>query len=332
MGRYSARLAGLVVAVVLISATFFVAPNLNDWIFRCAMVIMLAISWDMMASAGLLSLGHSAFWGFGGYASVLSARAFGLPIVASLILSLIAGAVLGVSLALVTGRLRGVFFAISTLALSEGLRVIALMWPELTQGAVGVFVPHEIRPDVRILSLIAVLCALSTILVAYLVSKTSFHYACRAMRNHEGAAQMLGIDPFRYRIRILALSGAIASCAGGASAWYGGYLDPNIAFNLQVTIQAQIAPILGGIYSVAGPVIGSIGMVALSEVTRIWLGAHEGTSQLAFGIILVTCVLFMPQGVYGAWRRFTLRTSGHRSASTNIISADPTPELSEKKR
>ena len=120
------------------------------------------------------------------------------------------------------------------------------------------------------------------------------------MRNNEGAAQMLGVNPYRYRLGLLAISGAIASCAGGINAWYGGYLDPEVGFSLHFTILSQIAPILGGIHTLAGPVIGSFAIVAISEGTRIFFGQNEGFSQLIYGLVLVIGILFMPRGIWGA--------------------------------
>jgi branched-chain amino acid transport system permease protein len=296
-----------VAVIVLLCLPFVATTQINDWIFRVAMLCIVAVSWNLMANAGQISLGHSAFWGVGAYAGVLSANVLGVSILAGTGVAICAGAVLGAVLALATGRLRGVFFAICTLALSEGLRTAALMTPDLTGGAVGLFLNQKLRPAPADLFLIGSAAAVIAVIVSIVLANTKFHYACRALRNHEGAAQMLGIDPRQYRFAVLALSGGLASGAGSINAWYGGYLDPNIAFDLFVTVQAQIAPILGGLYTVAGPVVGSFGIVFLSEFSRIWLGAHEGASQLVFGAVLVVGILFMPKGIYGSFRRLWAR-------------------------
>jgi len=301
------RAMAILLGAALIASTLFDQPSLNDLIFRISMMVMLATSWNLMANAGLISLGHSAFWGVGSYASMLAANAWGLPLAVGLALSIVCGAVLGAMLALATARLRGFFFAICTLGLSEGLRVTTLMLPDLTGGAVGLFLNQQSRVGLHVLFLLGAFGAVFSAWIAWWLSRTRFHYACRAMRNHEGAAQMLGVDPRRYRSGVLAISGAIASCAGGINAVYGGYIDPAIAFNLHVTIDAQIAPILGGMYTVTGPVIGSVAIVVLGEATRRWFGANEGVSQLIFGAILVLGVLFMPQGIVGQWNRWRRR-------------------------
>lgn len=309
-------------AVALIGSTFWHDAQINDWLFRVSTLIMLATSWNVMANAGLISLGHSAFWGVGSYVAIMSANRLGLPLPATLLAATAAGAVVGIVLARATGRLRGIFFAIATLALSEGFRISALMLPDLTGGAVGLFLRQELRPSQGALYLVGAVGAVLSVALAGWLAVSPFQYASRAMRNNEGAAQMLGIDPRRQRMTILAISGGIASCAGAINAWYGGYLDPEVGFTLHFTILAQIAPLLGGIYTVAGPVIGAFGIVAFSEATRIWLGAIEGVSQLAFGLILVACILFMPNGLYGTWRR----AMGHgRRAAARRKGADAVP-------
>lgn len=323
------KLTAIALAAAFLASPLLEMPQVNDWLFRIATLIMLATSWNLMASAGLISLGHSAFWGVGSYAAILSANSGGLPVLVSLGFSAVFGALLGIFLAIATGRLRGIFFAISTLALSEGLRVAAFMLPDVTGGAIGLFLNAQLRPSLDTLYFIGAVGAVLSVLIAYLLSQSRFHFACRAMRNNEPAAQMLGINPFRYRMALLAISGAMASCAGGLNAWYGGYLDPGIGFNLHFTILAQIAPILGGIYTIAGPVVGSVVIVAISEGTRILLGEQQGVSQLLYGVILITGILLMPKGLWGAVTAIGERTraqgiSGRAGlAAASKVEAEP---------
>jgi branched-chain amino acid transport system permease protein len=297
------RVGAIALALAVVVLPGVASPQIDDWLFRIAMLTILATSWNLLANAGLISLGHSAFWGVGAYAAVLGSVRLGLTILPSLLLSLIAGALLGVILAFATGRLRDLFFAICTLALSEGLRTAALMLPGITGGAVGLFVPQDLRPTPTGLYTIGAAAMVVTIAIAAWFARTRYQYACRAMRSHEGAAQMLGVNPMRTRILVLALSGALAACAGGINAWRGGYLEPNTAFDLFITVQAQIAPIFGGLFTVTGPVIGAVVITALSDATRLALGSHLGVSTLVFGLVLVVAVLTMPRGLYGSLRR-----------------------------
>ena len=119
------------------------------------------------------------------------------------------------------------------------------------------------------------------------------------MRANERASQMLGVYPLKYRAAITALSGAMASLVGGIEIWHGGYIDPALAFDLHITITSQIAPILGGLYTLSGPVLGAIATILLGDTTRIALGHIQGASLLVFGLVLVGCVLYLPQGIRG---------------------------------
>jgi len=313
-------------AAVFLSFTLLGSAQVGDWMFRISTLMMLAISWNLMANAGLISLGHSAFWGVGSYAAILSANAWGLPIYLSLIVSMIFGSLLGFFLAVATGRLRGIFFAISTLALSEGLRISAFMAPDVTGGAVGLFLNPSLRPSTTTLYIIGCIGAVAAIGISVILSRSRFHFACRAMRANESAAQMLGIRPQTYRMGLVSVSGAMASCAGGINAWYGGYLDPEIGFTLHFTILSQIAPILGGVHTLVGPVIGSFAIVGLSETSRIFFGQQEGFSQLIYGLVLVIGILFMPAGIWGSVRNAWDRWSARGHSQTGEDSPSPREE------
>ena len=288
---------------LLLAAPLVGSPHVVDICFRLCSLIVLALSWNLMASAGLISLGHSAFFGLGSYAAILSANLLGIPFWLSLAGSIAAGALLGAALAMITGRLRGIFFAITTLALSEGLRVLAVMLPDLTGGAKGAYLAATSPPTPSTINLAMSVAAVLVILAVWAIGRSRYYYALRAMRDNESASQMLGIFPLRFRVAITAISGCMASLAGGIEVWHGGYLDPAIAFDLHITIIAQIAPILGGLYTLSGPILGSVATVFLADVTRISFGHIQGASLLVFGLVLIGCVLYLPHGIRGAVAR-----------------------------
>lgn len=319
MTRISIATASFTVLCVLwIAAAWAATPSQADLLFRASTLIVMGISWNLMANAGLISLAHASFFGVGGYVAVIVARSFGLPLLAALPLSIAGGALLGVFLALATGRLSGLFFAIATLAVSEGLRVVALMAPALTGGALGLDMPQPLRHSVHVMSVSAALLAAASAAISMFLSRSKFHYACRAMRSGEAAAQMLGLNPLHYRLQVLALAGGLASCIGGLSAWYAGFLDPRIAFGLNLTIVAQIGPILGGLYTVAGPVVGAVVLTGVSEATRLGFDSNEAFGQLLFGAILVGGILLMPQGICGVWNDMRQRQRDSRAGRPGL--------------
>ena len=296
-------IVGVAGAILLLLLPLLGSPTWVDLAFRTCSVIILAVSWNLMASAGLISLGHSGFFGVGGYVAILTANKLGASFAVTLLGAVLAGAILGASLALITGRLKGIYFAIATLAMSEGLRVAAVMLPGVTGGSRGAYLAPSVPANVTSINLAMSIAAVAVCVIAWLVSRSRFHFAFRAMRANESASQMLGIFPLKYRTGITAISGAMASAAGGIELWHGGYLDPAVAFDLHITIMAQIAPILGGIYTLSGPILGSVATIALGDFTRLVLGHIEGVSLLVFGGVLVVCVLYLPQGIHGALSR-----------------------------
>ena len=306
----------LAVSVLVIAIPLAGNPGWMDFAFRACSLVVLAVSWNMMASAGLISLGHSGFFGLGAYVAILSANRLGAPFAASLLGCLVAGALLGSGLALITGRMRGVYFAIATLATSEGLRVGAVMLPDLTGGSKGAYLDAANSPGVVAVHLAMAATAVAVCLIAWGISRSRFHFAFRAMRANEAASQMLGIFPLKYRTAIMAISGAMASLVGGIEVWHGGYLDPAVAFDLHVTITSQIAPTLGGIYTLSGPIIGGVVTVLLADATRLGLGQVDGASLLVFGLALVACVLYLPHGIVGALRRMRARRPAPALAET----------------
>ena len=301
-GSAAATAAGLAAGLVALAIPLLGTPLLVDIDFRICALLMVAVSWNMMAGAGLVSLGHSAFWGLGSYVAILAANDFAVPFAASILPAMLAGGLLGAGLALITGRLRGIYFAISTLAASEGLRVLATMLPDVTGGGNGLYLDSTLFPGQTAIGLAAPCGAILAALVAWAISRSRYAFALRAMRDNELASQMLGVAPIRFRIGIMAVAGAIATAGGAINAWHGGYLDPGVAFDLKTTIDAQIAPILGGVYTLPGPIIGAVATIGFEELTRALFGGMVGISLLVFGIVLVVVVLCMPQGIFGLLR------------------------------
>jgi ABC-type branched-subunit amino acid transport system ATPase component/ABC-type branched-subunit amino acid transport system permease subunit len=302
MRKRMASVAGTVLLVAALGAAAAAGGRATDWAFQIAVLIPLAISWNIMGGAGLLSLGQSAFWGVGYFASAIVSHASFGSFTASLVVALFTGMFAGAVLALLTGRLRGVFFAISTLALSEGLRVVATMMPDLTGGAAGIYVDNAVAPAPWVIVAAAVGFAGLSVLVSLVLSWSPLQLAMRAMRNNEHASQMLGINPLFYRTLVSGLCGGMAAIAGCLGGWRGGYVTPEIAFDLNYAILAQIAPILGGIYTVPGPILGSIAVVILSELTRLLL-AQEGYGLLIYGLVLAVAIKYMPHGLYALFVR-----------------------------
>ncbi len=297
----------MVALVLLALAPAAGSAYLLDFGIRVVTTIVLAVSWNIAAGAGLISLGHAAFWGVGAYAGVLAlgrTHSVALGVLAGGVAALAVGLLLGV----VSARMRRFYFAIATLAYAEALRVAAITFPGVTGGSVGLFVPTGAVPRPVTIFYILLAVAAGCVALSFVLAARRAGYAFSAMRDDEDAAMSVGVHPFRYRLLALALSAAPVGAAATLATAYAAFLDPDIAFDPAISIEAQIATIAGGIYTLAGPVVGAVVVTTLAEVARQAFGA-QSASLLIFGVILVSLILFLPGGVAGGLRRMVVARS-----------------------
>lgn len=266
------------------------------------MFIALAVSWDVVARTGQLSLAHGAFFGVGAYTVALAHKYAALPPLAGLGVAAIVG--LGVALALgaVTLRLRGIYFAIATLAFGEVLRTVALQVPEVTGGTIGIAMPPLFDGD-RIASYyLATAIALAAVAISLAVRYTRLHYAVTAIRTNETVAAAMGVPVVRTKVLAFTASAVVATLAGGFYMPFITHIDPNDAFEVSRSVAALAFPIFGGIYTTVGPVIGTVVLRSLEEYLRVTPPWKEGY-QVVYGAVIVIAVLFIPRGLVGLTQR-----------------------------
>ncbi|AEV16399.1 Inner-membrane translocator [Thermus sp. CCB_US3_UF1] len=256
----------------------------------------LALSWDLVARTGQLSLAHGAFFGLGAYGAGLLAPGLGtLP--ALLLGALLAGAgalVLGA----VTLRLHGLYFAIASLAFSEVLRTLTLRLA-FTGGPIGLPVPP---PFGGAWPLAAYYLGFGAFLLAVALSLwaegSPFRLAQAATRQSEAVARVLGVRVVRVKLLSLLLGSLVAGLAGGVYGMKALFLSPYDAFSLGRAVEALVIPIFGGLYSTLGPLLGGVVLVGLEQALRLWI--KEGY-LVVYGAILVLVILFLPRGLLGLW-------------------------------
>jgi len=257
------------------------------------LITALALSWDLLARTGQLSLAHGAFFGLGAYAAGLTAKALGpLPALG------VGMAVAGLSslvLGLATLRLQGIYFAIATLAFSEVMRTLVLKAP-FTGGPIGLPVP----PAFPGLPLGGYYLAFSALLLAVAISlglaRSRLAYAQAATRQGEAVARVLGVPVVRVKLVSFLLSSALAGLTGGVYAFKTLFLTPYDAFGLGRAVEALVIPIFGGLYTTSGPLLGGFLLVGLES----WLRLRVGEGYLvAYGALLILAILFLPRGLVG---------------------------------
>jgi len=295
--------------IVLSFLPLIIDPGEYKYLYNIFFVVniaaLLATSWNILGGfAGQISFGHAGFVGIGAYTVSLFhyhlqwSPWLALPL--SGVVTLLAGVIIG-AIAL---RLRGPYFALSTLALAEVTKLIVEGWRSFTQGTQGIVVNPtpllSIPSGGGLYYVISLWLAGFGILCALLIkqSKTSYFFA--AVGENEDAALSLGINSKKYKMIALYISSFLAGITGGILAIHTGFIDPSSGFDMVHTVEPIFLTMVGGIGTVLGPVIGAILLVPVGEVFR----SHFPTAHLLlYGIVLVIFARFIPKGIMGLFRK-----------------------------
>ncbi len=258
--------------------------------------IVLAISFDILARAGQMSVGHAAFYGIGAYAIAMLAVHKGVPVELGPLVGGLSAAAVAVGLGFLTLRIKGAYFSIGTLAFAEALKVIFLYARKYTFGAQGIGIEPLFGGNVLLsYAYILGLAVLSAATVRAL-EVTGVNYALAAIREDEDAAAMLGIDTTKYKVLAFVISAFLAGAAGGFDAGYTTYVYPYEVFSVAISVAAMIMPIFGGLYTLSGPIMGAVSVYFAEEILRKWI--PQGYT-IVYGLVLMVSILYLPRGLRG---------------------------------
>ena len=263
------------------------------------LAMILASSWDILARTGQVSVGQAGLFGIGAYSSALLYQKYALPPVLGMLAGALIATVVSIFLGYLTLRLRGIYFSITTIAFAEALTVIWLMTPGITGGAMGVSTPPLFGGDREKAYYLILAILAAVVAVVWRIERSRLNFAFTAIRENEDVANVLGINPTKYKVLAFMISAFFTGFAGGFYSHYNTYIIPYEVFNLGVSIACLVMPIFGGLYTIAGPLIGTVLIKAIEEYLRVTFSYGH---QIAYGLILVLVVLFMPGGVLGLWR------------------------------
>lgn len=283
-------LAGLIVPWILSPLWIRIATEVLMW-------AGLAQSWNIIGGyTGYLCFGHGAFFGLGAYITGIAMVNLGLPFGLGLLFSGVLSSFLAALIGYPTLRLRGAYFAIATWAFGELLRQIATIL-DVTGGAFGLQLPSLLNlPFFYYVTLgITGLTYLATYL---LLERAPFGYKLLAIREHEEAAEMVGVDTVSIKIKAFALSAFFPGVLGGINAYWVTYIHPDSVLGAQLTDFMVVMAFLGGIGSLWGPFLGAVVVQLVNRV--LWLLWGEGTFYLVIiGAAICAVVLFIPNGLIG---------------------------------
>jgi len=289
----AAALAALAAPLALARGT------LND-LWNLAFAVILASSWNILGGfAGQVSLGYSAFLGIGAYTTVLLSLR-GLDPFATLVPGALLAAAFSVVVGLPGFRLRGPYFTIATIGVGEAVRVAASS-VSFTGGSSGVRMPAG-SFDFGRNYLAMVGLAIAAVAVAALVRRSAFGRALAAIRQDVDGAEALGVDSTRYKLAAHALSAALVALAGGLYAINFQYIAPGAVFDFRLSLSIVLMPIVGGIGTIAGPLLGAL-VVSTIQLKLLELPALRDSYLFIYGGLLIAVILFEPKGLVGLARR-----------------------------
>ncbi len=304
----------LALVALLAAALFPLVVRSATWQNTAILMLMLAqlgVAWNILGGyAGQVSLGHAAFFGTGAYVSTLLALRFGLtPWV-----GMFAGAGVSAALSLVIGwpcfRLKGHYFAMATIAVGEIVQAVVNGW-DLLGGAVGLSLPlqqtglwHMVFNRSKLpYHYIALGLLLFTLLVNWLVTRSHVGYYLRAIKDEPDAARSLGVSLTRYKLYAIALSSGLAAMGGTLYAQKELLIDPGSTLSTGLSIKMSLVAIMGGVGTLAGPIVGAVVLTAIEEASRMGFGGTgRGTDMVVYGLLIVLIAIYQPAGILG-WIR-----------------------------
>ncbi len=290
----------LAIAATVTAVALVLPMGLSDYTRHIAVVslyyVVLASSWNLLAGyTGLFSLAHHAFAALGGYTSGLLVVRTGAPISVGILAGTAVAGAIGYLLGALTLRMRAIYLALATWAFAESLRLVITVEYGFTRGDLGLRVPHLLgtgSPLVHYYIFLAMVAL--TVLGIRALLGSRIGYRLRAIRDDEEAAQTSGIDTVKWKKFAFAASSAMAGIAGAFYGHYVGLLSPvSIKFSEMALIVVMV--IVGGLRTLAGPVIGAVFLEFLSEVLRL----SGEVRMVLFTLLVIVLMRLYPGGLTG---------------------------------
>jgi len=268
------------------------SPYFLHLFILCLMWVVLGQSWNLLGGyTGQISYGHAAFFGVGAYTTGILVTSGLSPAMAwsGLLLGGITASITAALIGWICFRLRGSYFSLSVLALSEVLRLVAVNGKSLTNGAEGIlFIPAFTAKAGYFYIALALAAVNFGVIRAVLRRRAGYYFL--AIREDQDCAESLGIDTTRYKLLSLLISAFFTGAAGSFYMNYMGFIDPGIVFSIpDVSIMMILVTMLGGAATAWGPAVGAGIFILVSEAFRVWVGRGH---LLFFGILIIAIIVF----------------------------------------
>ncbi|HEY1905664.1 MAG TPA: branched-chain amino acid ABC transporter permease [Myxococcaceae bacterium] len=301
---------GLAFGAFLLFAPVFAERGTENDLWNMSFFVVLAAAWNLLGGfAGQVSLGYSAFVGIGAYTTVLLAKAGWSPW-----LTLPVGAALAAAFSVVVGlptfRLRGPYFTIATIGVGEAVRVIA-SGLDFTGGSSGLRMPPGTFDFTANYYGMVGLALVTLVLVAWL-QQHAFGLALEAIRQDIDGAEALGVNSTQVKLQAHAISSALVAVAGGLFATNFQYISPGSVFDFRLSLTIVLMPIVGGMGTLTGPVLGAM-LFSYLQIKLLASPALRDSYLFIYGGLLIVVMLFEPRGIVGLLDRLRARLPRRRT-------------------
>ena len=321
-----------VVVAALAAVPLLVHSNVVlNFLVVTLMIALAGQGWNILGGyGGQYSFGHAAFFGTGAYMTAILQVHYGVNAWIGFAAGIAAGAAAGAIIGTLAFRagLRSSYFALVTLAFAEVLRILASVAP-ITGAGVGLLVKLDLRAQSfqfqsRVIFYLVILALVAVSLVmAQLLERSRFGVWLIAVRENEDAAMALGVDAFTVKLGAMVLSAAITAAAGCFYVQYFLFIDSGIAYGAWISIEALLTPIIGGVGTVFGALVGALVVKSLGEGAKLVTGDVPGLDLIIYGAVLIAVIRFAPRGLVGAFidarARLARRLMTPRSAIKEVV-------------
>jgi branched-chain amino acid transport system permease protein len=298
-------------AAVILAAFLTAVSGINEYFFFAAYFVLtfvvLATAWNILGGyAGYVNFGTPAFFGIGAYAAVVLFKWLQAPLAVQIAGAALMGGLLGFGVGILTLRLRGIFFAIATVAVIFIMETLMVNW-RYVGGATGLQLlrPAPLEPFAsytRMLFVIMAAMAVGSVAIARYVQISWLGRGLRALRDSEEAAESAGVPTLKLKLFACTLSGALMGAAGAPMPMYLSFIEPASTFNLSYTIGALGSSIIGGMSHWLGPIVGAVLLGTLQQIITVTIPGE--VNVLVVGVLLVVFVVLAPDGILGLFKRW----------------------------
>src|SRR6266704_172802 len=300
-------------AVLAVTRGFFT----NEYFFFAGYVVLqyivLSTAWNILGGyTGYTNFGVAAFFAVGAYSSVVLHKLTSLPVPLMIVVGGLMSGILGFGMGYLTLRLKGVFFAIATLALAIVAQTLIVNW-DFVGGSRGIYVIRPQRSPIYgsyIQYLYSLMIALTwvSVAIARTIERSRLGLGFNAIRDDELAAEAGGVPTLRLKLIATTLSGALMGMAGAPLPYYVTYLDPGSSFNLAYAVNSVAMPVIGGVTSWIGPIIGAIILGTIQQLATVTISS--ALNLLIVGLLLIGFVIIAPNGIVGLVQARRRRQAG----------------------